>query len=120
MKIDKPWGYEIIWAKTDKYVGKILFIKSGESLSLQHHDIKEETIMVIEGKVSVRIMDSFQDSTPENERFVLLEDYQTLHIPPKMIHQFSSVDGDAKIIEVSTSELDDIVRHQDRYGRIQK
>jgi mannose-6-phosphate isomerase-like protein (cupin superfamily) len=111
-KIEKPWGHEIIWAKTDKYVGKILYIKEGHRLSKQYHRSKEETIMVIEGSILLEIGDE------ESMIRISLKEGMSEHITPGLIHRFSAVFGsDAKIVEVSTPELDDVVRLEDDYNR---
>jgi mannose-6-phosphate isomerase len=111
-KIEKPWGHEIIWAKTDKYVGKILYIKEGHRLSKQYHRSKEETIMVIEGGILLEVGDE-EDMISLSLREGMFE-----HIAPGLIHRFSAILGsDAKIVEVSTPELDDVVRLEDDYNR---
>lgn len=109
--IKKPWGHEEIWAHTDKYVGKILFIESGKRLSLQYHNLKEETILIKDGKLLLEIGDS-KDSLIS----VVLSPGQTYHIPPKKVHRMSAI-NDTFVVEVSTSELDDVVRIEDDYGR---
>ena len=109
-KIDKPWGYEIIWAKTDKYVGKVLRIFPACKLSLQYHEKKTETIYVSDGVLEIHL---------ENEVITLFKG-QSYHIPPNTIHRFACPkDGwGVELVEVSTSELDDVVRLQDDYGRL--
>ena len=111
-KIEKPWGYEEIWAQTDKYVGKLMSIKSGHRMSLQYHNEKEETIYVMMGVLRVW--------SSENE-----DDYQDLyqgsvyHVKPKQIHRFGSapISHGVTLMEVSTPELDDVVRLKDDYSR---
>ena len=107
MRIEKPWGYEFIWAKTDKYVGKILHINAGHKLSLQYHEVKDETIMVKSGKL---------DFHYDGHHFTLHEG-ESFHIKPGKIHRMSANDHDVEVIEVSTPELDDVVRLSDAYGR---
>jgi len=109
--IKKPWGHEEIWAHTDKYVGKILFIESGKRLSLQYHNLKEETILVRDGKLLLEI-----GKEKESLDQIILNPGQTYHIPPKMVHRMSAI-NDTFVVEVSTSELDDVVRIEDDYGR---
>lgn len=109
--IKKPWGHEEIWAHTDKYVGKILFIEAGKRLSLQYHNLKEETILVKDGKLLLEAGSS-KDSLDQ----IVLNPGQTYHIPPKLVHRMSAI-NDTFVVEVSTPELDDVVRIEDDYGR---
>jgi mannose-6-phosphate isomerase len=109
--IKKPWGHEEIWAHTDKYVGKILFIEAGKRLSLQYHNLKEETILVKDGKLLLEAGNS-KDSLDQ----IVLNPGQTYHIPPKLLHRMSAI-NDTFVVEVSTPELDDVVRIEDDYGR---
>lgn len=114
-RVEKPWGEEIIWAITDKYVGKIIKIKKGHNLSLQHHEIKEETIMVLSGMMALRI-----GATPEEalaKMPLIMKADDVYHITPKTIHRMIALE-DVVLIEVSTPELDDVVRHRDDYGRV--
>lgn len=108
-KIDKPWGYEIIWAKTDKYVGKVLYINSGQKLSLQYHEKKTETIYVNEGFLELHLQD----------QILTLHKGQSFHIEPNIVHRFACPNYSeyVELVEVSTPELDDVVRIQDDYGR---
>lgn len=116
-KIFKPWGHEEVWAKTDKYVGKILFIKDGHTLSLQHHNVKEETILVLSGTLLADIAETLEEYLEGNHDTYRLKEGETIHISPGTIHRFSALGEDVKLMEVSTPELDDIVRHEDEYGR---
>ena len=109
-RVPKPWGYELIFAKTDRYVGKILHINRGESLSLQYHEIKEETLYVVDGELRLTVE---QDG---DRREVTLRKGEAFHIPPRMIHRMEAI-ADTDVAEVSTPELDDVVRLEDRYGR---
>ncbi len=109
--IEKPWGYEQIWAQTEKYVGKILHIKSGNRLSLQFHNIKEETVLVISGTLSIECEDS------ENPDIIIVEENKSFHVLPKQIHRFCAYDGDVTLVEVSTPELEDVIRISDDYDR---
>ncbi len=109
-RVDKPWGYELIWARTDRYVGKILHVRAGHVLSLQYHNRKDETMHVLRGELILRTQPG---STLEERRFTAGE---TAHIPPGLIHQIEAV-ADSDVLEASTPELDDLVRLQDRYGR---
>lgn len=110
-RIPKPWGYELIWGKTDRYVGKVLHVNQGESLSLQYHEMKDETLFVIRGKVRLDLQHE------QEKRTVILEVGQAFHIPPRLIHRIEALE-EADIIEASTTELDDVVRLEDRYGRV--
>jgi mannose-6-phosphate isomerase-like protein (cupin superfamily) len=109
--VDKPWGHELIWAKTDRYVGKILHVARGEALSLQYHRVKDETIMVLSGRLEIVY---FVDGEPERRRE--LAPREALHIPPGLRHRMIALE-DTDVVEVSTPELDDVVRLEDRYGR---
>ncbi|HEU4343751.1 MAG TPA: cupin [Candidatus Binatia bacterium] len=109
-KVDKPWGYELIWAHTERYVGKVLHINKGEALSYQYHRIKDETIRLMTGKLEM-------DVEVEGERSTLkLMPGDCLHIVPGMKHRMTALE-DCEVLEVSTPELDDVVRLEDRYGR---
>lgn len=109
--VPKPWGYELIFAHTDRYVGKILHINRGESLSLQFHEMKEETLYVVEGELRLTI------EHDGDRRELMLRKGEAFHIPPRLIHRMEAV-ADTDVAEVSTPELDDVVRLEDRYGRI--
>jgi len=109
-RIEKPWGYELIWAHTERYVGKILHINKGESLSYQYHRIKDETVRLLSGAME---MDLEIDGTRSK---VLLTPGDCLHIVPGMKHRMTAVEN-CDVLEVSTPELDDVVRLEDRYGR---
>lgn len=108
--VAKPWGYELIFGVTDRYVGKILHINRGESLSLQYHEVKEETLYVVEGELLLTV------EYDGDRREINLRKGQAFHIPPRLIHRMEAV-VDTDIAEVSTPELDDVVRLEDRYGR---
>ena len=110
-RVEKPWGHELIWAKTKDYVGKMLHIKKGHKLSLQYHQVKEETIFVQSGKMLFIF---------ENDQGVL-EEIEMLpgeahHIPTGKTHRMIAVE-DTDVFEVSTPHLDDVVRLEDGYGR---
>ena len=109
-RVPKPWGYELIFAKTGRYVGKILHINRGESLSLQYHEMKEETLFVVAGELKLTV------EHDGDRRDLTLSTGQAFHIPPKMIHRMEAIE-DTDVAEVSTPELDDVVRLEDRYGR---
>jgi mannose-6-phosphate isomerase len=112
-RVDKPWGYEIWWARTERYVGKILHVNKGESLSLQYHNVKDETIMIQSGLLL------FQTKPQGDEgelRKVEMKPGDVFHITPGTLHRMTALE-DCDILEVSTPELDDVVRLEDRYGR---
>jgi mannose-6-phosphate isomerase-like protein (cupin superfamily) len=110
-KIDKPWGYELIWAHTDRYVGKVLHIREGESLSYQYHRVKDETICLLSGILDLEI-------EVDGERKVLrLEPEDCFHITPRMKHRMIAIE-ECDVLESSTPELEDVVRLEDRYGRV--
>lgn len=110
-KIEKPWGYEEVWAKTNKYVGKRLVILPGHRLSLQYHEKKEETIYVMEGLL--RVWES-----KDEKGYKDLPMGAIYHVKPKQIHRFGSPNGVLTVlIEVSTPELNDVIRLEDDYKR---
>jgi mannose-6-phosphate isomerase len=110
-KIMKPWGYEMIWAETDKYVGKTLHIHQGEKLSLQFHKEKDETIMLLSGKM---LFEYFKAG--EKSQTIELNPEDKFHIAPNLRHRMIAIE-DCIVVEVSTPQLDDIVRLEDSYGR---
>lgn len=107
--VEKPWGREIIWARTEKYVGKILEIKKSHALSKQYHVVKDETVMILEGSMELQIGD------PAKSFVLFANDSRRIH--PNTIHRMVALE-DCRILEVSTPELDDVVRLEDRYGRV--
>ena len=109
-RVEKPWGYELIWAKTERYVGKILHIEPGHVLSLQYHKKKDETIHVLTGEIIFRVGSAEQ---LQERRMKAGESY---HITPGTVHQMEAVVA-SDLLEASTPEIDDVVRLKDRYGR---
>jgi mannose-6-phosphate isomerase-like protein (cupin superfamily) len=109
-RIGKPWGYEIIWAETDRYVGKILHINAGEKLSRQYHVKKDETFLVQSGEMELEV------GRGAETRTVRMGPRESFHCPPRTIHRMIAV-TDVDVIEVSTPEVDDVVRIEDAYGR---
>jgi len=110
-RVDKPWGHELIWAHTDRYVGKILVIEAGKRLSLQRHLVKDETILVSSGRLRLALED--------DEGTVCIEDLgpgEHRRIPTGRIHRYEAIER-CTIVEVSTPELDDVVRLEDDFGR---
>jgi len=110
-RVEKPWGYELIWARTDRYVGKILHVAAGHVLSLQYHERKDESIYVLAGEIILRLQ---QGETLIERRLAQGEAFRIL---PKVIHQFEAV-VTSDLLEASTPEIDDVVRLKDRYGRV--
>jgi mannose-6-phosphate isomerase len=111
-RVDKPWGYELRWAITDRYAGKILHVNKGEALSLQYHERKDEFQYVMRGAVDIEVGGADGSLTTRRMR-----PGDTLHITPGTRHRLTAVE-DTDIFEVSTPEIDDVVRLQDRYGRV--
>lgn len=111
-RVEKPWGYELIWAETSRYVGKVLHIRAGERLSRQFHRVKEETLLVQSGEMDLEV-----GPAPE-ARTLRLHPGETFHITPGLVHRMIAI-TDVDVIEVSTPELDDVVRLEDAYGRAQ-
>jgi len=111
-KVEKPWGYELRWATTDRYAGKILHVNKGEALSLQFHERKDEYQYVITGSVDIELGDGDGELTRHR-----MSAGDTLHIAPGTRHRLTAIE-DTDIFEVSTPEIDDVVRLEDRYGRV--
>jgi len=111
-KVEKPWGYELRWAITDRYVGKILHVKKGEALSLQYHQQKDEYLYVVSGALAIEV--GGDEGSLAARR---MDAGDTLHITPGTRHRLTAVE-DTDIFEVSTPEIDDVVRLEDRYGRV--
>jgi mannose-6-phosphate isomerase-like protein (cupin superfamily) len=110
--VPKPWGHETIWAHTDRYCGKILHINAGESLSVQYHERKDETIYLLSGEMIYWVqLDG--DTEPRDVR---LRQGESFRITPGTVHYMEAV-TDCDVLEASTPELDDVVRLKDRYGR---
>ncbi len=110
-RVDKPWGYEIRWAITPRYLGKVLHINKGEALSLQYHEQKDETLFVREGTLDFELENA--NGELETHR---LEPGDAVHVSPGRRHRMTAVE-DCDLFEVSTAEIDDVVRLEDRYGR---
>jgi mannose-6-phosphate isomerase len=109
-KVEKPWGYELHWARTERYVGKLIHVNAGHALSLQYHNIKDETIFLWSGRMLFEIK--------EGDRLVAREmkPGEAVHVTPTTVHRMTAIE-DCDIFEVSTPELHDVVRLEDRYGR---
>ena len=111
-RIEKPWGYELIWAETAQYVGKVLHINAGESLSLQYHEVKDETIFLLSGE-----MRFFTGPSVEGLEEVPLLAGEAFRVKPGTLHRMEAI-TECDMLEASTPHLDDVVRLEDRYGRI--
>jgi mannose-6-phosphate isomerase len=109
-RVEKPWGYELIWAHTERYVGKLLHINQGHKLSLQYHRQKDETIHLQKGRVLLVV----DEGTGLME--IELKPGQSYHVRPLTKHRMVAL-TDCDVLEVSTPELDDVVRLEDAYGR---
>jgi mannose-6-phosphate isomerase len=110
-RVDKPWGHELIWAQTDRYVGKILVIETGRRLSLQRHEVKDESILVLSGRLRLFLEDDdgvvrAQELGPGEHR----------HVLTGRIHRYEAIER-CELVEVSTPELDDVIRIEDDFGR---
>ena len=110
-RVEKPWGHELIWAHTDRYVGKILVIETGQRLSLQRHRVKDESILVSSGRLRLALEDD--QGTVQIEE---LGPGEHRHVPTGRIHRYEAIER-CTLIEVSTPELDDVVRLEDDFGR---
>jgi mannose-6-phosphate isomerase len=111
-KVDKPWGHELIFAVTRSYAGKLLVVNAGESLSLQFHKVKDEAWYVLEGRAELELGAAGEGAL--NTEVVAAG--ASFHFPPGTVHRLRAIE-DTTILEVSTPELDDVVRLEDRYGR---
>ena len=111
-RVEKPWGWELIWAETGVYIGKILFVRAGESLSLQFHREKDESWYVESGRARLELGDVGQEALDEE----VITAGACFRYRPGTVHRLTALE-DTTILEVSTSHLDDIVRLEDRYGR---
>jgi quercetin dioxygenase-like cupin family protein len=111
-RVEKPWGHELIWAHTDRYVGKVLHVKAGHVLSIQYHVHKDETMHVLSGAVILRLW-SDADAEPTERT---MRPGESVHLVPHTIHSIEALE-DSDVLEASTPELDDVIRIKDRYGR---
>lgn len=109
-RVEKPWGYELIWARTERYAGKILHVDAGQVLSCQYHNVKDETMHVLRGELILRLG---QGAALVERR---LKAGESVRIRPREVHQIEAV-VDSDVLEASTPELEDLVRLSDRYGR---
>ena len=109
-RVEKPWGYELIWAETPRYVGKILHIAAGQRLSRQYHNRKDETFLVQAGEMDLEVGDGADRKT------LRMRVQESFHCPPGTSHRMVAVTA-VDVVAVSTPELDDVVRLEDAYGR---
>ncbi len=110
-RVEKPWGWELVWAETDAYVGKLLFVRAGQALSLQYHEVKDEAWLVQQGRATLELgkvgdpLESFEIGEGDSFRY-----------RPGTVHRVTAIEN-LLVVEVSTPHLDDVVRLDDRYGR---
>ena len=110
-RIEKPWGWELLWAEAEAYVGKLLFVRAGHALSLQYHEVKDESWLVREGRAALELgevdgeLETFEIGPGDAFRY-----------RPGTVHRITAIE-DTLVLEVSTLHLDDVVRIDDRYGR---
>lgn len=109
-RVEKPWGYEVHWAKTERYVGKVIHINAGHALSLQYHNLKDETVHVFSGKI---LFEREVDGRLVGRE---MGPGESEHVTPKTVHRMTAIE-DSDVLEASTPELHDVVRLEDRYGR---
>ncbi len=110
-RVEKPWGYELWWAMTDKYVGKILHINKGESLSYQYHEVKDETIYLHNGEMLLEI-----EEVGGNKEETVFKAGSAVRITPLTKHRMTAI-TDCDVLEASTPEVEDVIRLEDKYGR---
>jgi len=110
-RVEKPWGYELIWAETEAYVGKVLFVRAGHALSLQYHEVKDEAWLVQQGRASLEL-----GAVGGMLETVEIRPGDAFRYRPRTVHRITAIE-DTLILEVSTPHLDDVVRLEDRYGR---
>lgn len=111
-RVEKPWGYELWWAHNDKYVGKILHINKGESLSYQYHEVKDETVYLHNGEMLLEI-----EEVGGNREEAVMKQGTAIRITPYTKHRMTAI-TDCDILEASTPEVEDVVRLEDKYGRV--
>ena len=112
VRVEKPWGYELIWARTNRYVGKVIHVRAGHALSLQYHNRKEETLLLWRGRLRFEL----REEKDNRARCWEMGPGDHIHVHPGAVHRMTAIE-DCDVFEVSTPELDDVVRIEDRYGR---
>ena len=110
-RIEKPWGWELVWAEAEAYVGKLLFVRAGHSLSLQYHRVKDESWLVREGRATLELGEVDGDLET-----IVIGPGDAFRFPPGTVHRITAIE-DTLVLEVSTPHLDDVVRIEDWYGR---
>ena len=113
-RVEKPWGWELWWAHTDHYVAKMLFIREGQQLSLQYHEVKDEVVYVQEGRMALLV----DEKDGEGLRRLEMGPGDGFHIRPGTIHRMIAI-TDVMVLEASTPEVEDVVRLEDAYGRVE-
>ena len=110
-RVEKPWGWELVWAETESYVGKLLHVHAGQALSLQYHEVKDEAWLVQEGRASLEL-----GEVGGELETVEIGPGDTFRFRPRTVHRVTAID-DLTVVEISTNHLDDVVRLEDHYGR---
>ncbi len=110
-RVEKPWGWELVWAEADAYVGKLLFVRAGEALSLQYHEAKDESWLVQDGRARLEL-----GGVDDELEMIEITAGDAFHFGPRTVHRMTAIE-DTLVVEVSTTQLDDVVRLEDRYGR---
>lgn len=111
-RVNKPWGYEVIWSETPFYTGKMIHVDAGKRLSLQYHETKRESVFVTSGTLLLHL------GHGDDARIITLEEGESADIPALEVHRFEApADSDVEIIEVATPEVDDVIRLEDDYDR---
>ena len=110
-RVEKPWGWELVWAETESYVGKLLHVRAGQALSLQYHEVKDEAWIVQEGRASLEL-----GEVGGKLETVEIGPGDTFRFRPRTVHRVTAID-DLTVVEISTNHLDDVVRLEDHYGR---
>jgi mannose-6-phosphate isomerase len=110
-RVEKPWGWELVWAEADAYAGKLLFVRAGESLSLQYHEAKDESWLVQEGRARLEL-----GGVGDELETIEIKAGDAFRFRPRTVHRVTAIE-DTLVVEVSTTQLDDVVRLEDKYGR---
>ena len=111
-RTEKPWGFELLFAHTPKYVGKVIFVRKGHRLSLQYHAKRDESMYIYQGKALVEIEGSDGHMVSK-----VVQSGECIPVPPLTRHRLKAIE-DTTFFEVSTPELEDVVRVEDDYGRV--
>ena len=110
-RVEKPWGWELVWAEADAYAGKLLFVRAGESLSLQYHEAKDESWLVQEGRARLEL-----GGVGDELETIEITAGEAFRFRPRTVHRVTAIE-DTLVVEVSTTQLGDVVRLEDKYGR---